>query len=505
MQHPVDDSGQAEQQCSQRDGKVRAEQTIQIVEDSGQAEQQCSQINDDMQHLVDDRGQAEQQCSQRNEKGRAEQTIQIIDVDDSGQAEQKCSQRDGNGRAVDDSGQAEQQCSQRDVTGQADQQCSLQKDQAEHEPLRPGGPSHYSSEGAPLYQINTRASGHISQTDDMQKQNEDPYTKAWKDWVERDRKRGLENAKRLEKQEKLSRSWELVRVCREMIKENYSSWQERKITEEEKRKILDLEQEKLTRLETGRKRQEKFKTSQDIESKEEAMFKRLILAEIKENAWKRREENKSSHEEYSGRQEKEEKILKRNKVQEKIKQLEEERKSTEEREKERKTNFMEEWRKKIERKKKQETIQQGWKDLLESVEQWEEIKEGETDFTDANLEEWFTEEWTEKGFREAGNVLEDVLSEVMAFLEMHGTVQTNNYNKEKFDKAETALSSESEFKETPDLLKTSANSRTVPQEKEIKKKRLSSGTVPADRIGELEKIRKHIELIESQIEKLRKV
>ena len=221
----------------------------------------------------------------------------------------------------------------------------------------------------------------------MKQQNEDPYTKAWKDWVERDRKRGLENAKRLEKQEKLSESWELVRVCREMLKENYSSWQERRITEEDKTKILDLEQEKLKRLETGTKKQEKHKISQDIESKEEAMSKGLILAEIKENVWKMREENKSSHEEHSGRQEREEKTVKRNKVQEKIKQLEDERKSIEEKEKDRKTKFMEEWKKKIVRKKKQEMIQQGWKNLLESVEQWEELQEGETDFTDANLEQ----------------------------------------------------------------------------------------------------------------------
>jgi hypothetical protein len=104
---------------------------------------------------------------------------------------------------------------------------------------------------------------------------------------------------------------------------------------------------------------------------------------------------------------------------------------------------MEEWRKNIKRKKKQETIQQGWKDVLESVEQWEELHEGETDLTDANLEEWFTEEWTEKGFQEAGEVLEDVLTEVMAFVEMHGT---------------------------------------------FKKKKLPSGTVPADRSGDLDKI-----------------
>ena len=62
------------------------------------------------------------------------------------------------------------------------------------------------------------------------------------------------------------------------------------MTEEEQRKILDLEQEKLRRLEKGRKKQENHRISQDMQSKEEAMTKRLILAEIRENAWKRREQ-----------------------------------------------------------------------------------------------------------------------------------------------------------------------------------------------------------------------
>ena len=89
---------------------------------------------------------------------------------------------------------------------------------------------------------------------------------------------------------------------------------------------------------------------------------------------------------------------------------------------------MEDWKGKVERKRKQERVQQGWKDLLESGEQWEELQEGETDFTDENLEEWFKEDWTEEGFQEAEEVLEIVLSEVMAFLELCGTVQANNYH-----------------------------------------------------------------------------
>ena len=53
-----------------------------------------------------------------------------------------------------------------------------------------------------------------------------------------------------------------------MITENYSNWQERRMTEEEKRKILKLEQEELRRLEKGKKKQEKQRISQEMQSKE---------------------------------------------------------------------------------------------------------------------------------------------------------------------------------------------------------------------------------------------
>ena len=73
--------------------------------------------------------------------------------------------------------------------------------------------------------------------------------KAWKEWIERDKQGRLENARRLEKQQKMTQCWELVRTCREMIRENYSSWQERRVTGEEKRKLQEIEQEKLGMLE----------------------------------------------------------------------------------------------------------------------------------------------------------------------------------------------------------------------------------------------------------------
>ena len=55
------------------------------------------------------------------------------------------------------------------------------------------------------------------------------------------------------------------------------------------------------------------------------------------------------------------------------------------------------------------------------------------DFDNENMKEWFAEDWTVEGFLEAGNVLEDILIEVIAFAELKymleksaGTVQTNH-------------------------------------------------------------------------------
>ena len=76
----------------------------------------------------------------------------------------------------------------------------------------------------------------------------------------------------------------MIRSCRDIIVENYSDWQERKITEEEKREIQHLEDEKQQRLETVRSKKEKFKISKEMETKEQILKRKLEIAEIKENA-----------------------------------------------------------------------------------------------------------------------------------------------------------------------------------------------------------------------------
>ena len=40
------------------------------------------------------------------------------------------------------------------------------------------------------------------------------------------------------------------------------------------------------------------------------------------------------------------------------------------------------------------------------------------DFDNENLEEWFKEEWTEEGFKEAGNFLIELITEAIPFVEL---------------------------------------------------------------------------------------
>ena len=67
---------------------------------------------------------------------------------------------------------------------------------------------------------------------------------------------------------------------------------------------------------------------------------------------------------------------------------------------------------------------------MKSVEHWEELVK-ETEHEKEDLDEWGHEEWTVEGFQEAGKLLEEVLTDVLAFEELREklvwTVQTNNY------------------------------------------------------------------------------
>ena len=116
-----------------------------------------------------------------------------------------------------------------------------------------------------------------------------------------------------------------------------------------------------------------------------------------------------------------------------------------------------------------------------------------------NLDEWRSEDWTVEGFMEAGNILEDILTEVIAFAELkdmlekgEGTVQTNKHEHQTSStsgKSQLGLEEEQpcQEKEIRELQETVAG--TVPPEPSRK---LLRETIPPDRAKEIEKIRKEI-------------
>ena len=102
------------------------------------------------------------------------------------------------------------------------------------------------------------------------------------------------------------------------------------------------------------------------------------------------------------------------------------RRSEREEEMTRKKLFLERWKEKEERKRRQKAAEEGWKNLINSISEWEEMTLDESDEEETTEMEIMTEE----GFREAGMVIEDILEEVMAFAELDekfgGTVLTND-------------------------------------------------------------------------------
>ena len=81
---------------------------------------------------------------------------------------------------------------------------------------------------------------------------------------------------------------------------------------------------------------------------------------------------------------------------------------------------------KEERKRRQKTAEEGCKNLMKCISEWEEM------ILDDSSEEEVPEMelMTEEGFRVAGNIMEGILEEVIAFTELDekfgGTVTTNS-------------------------------------------------------------------------------
>ena len=65
---------------------------------------------------------------------------------------------------------------------------------------------------------------------------------------------------------------------------------------------------------------------------------------------------------------------------------------------------------------------------MESVATWEELQEEEENYEMEDHDEWSGEDWSAEGYIEAGNILEDLISEVIAFSDLLvGSPLTNNH------------------------------------------------------------------------------
>ena len=127
------------------------------------------------------------------------------------------------------------------------------------------------------------------------------------------------------------------------------------------------------------------------------------------------------------------------------------------------------------------------------------------EFTNENLEDWFKEEWTEEGFQEAGEVLETVLTEVMAFLELSGTVQVNNYHPIIIEQCSDKPEQEPGLAEQSEQLGKAEVTGTVPPVPPNKEKRLLNVPVPPDRSNEMKEMENEIKRIKMELEKFQKV
>ena len=193
------------------------------------------------------------------------------------------------------------------------------------------------------------------------------------------------------------------------------------------KEMEEIELEKRERLEKQRMKKEKFQANMKKISKEEIFLKRIEMKEIKENAWKWRG-GTSSHEEQAKRMEKGKKVEEKEKVINKIRKSEAMKK---EEENAKRKDFLAAWKEKEERKNRQKLAQESWITLMKNVEEWEELIMEEEEI---KVEGKNDTELTQEGFKEAGNFMEIVIEEAIAFSELIGTVVANNDDHQSFPK-----------------------------------------------------------------------
>ena len=101
-------------------------------------------------------------------------------------------------------------------------------------------------------------------------------------------------------------------------------------------------------------------------------------------------------------------------------------------------------------------------------------------------------------------MLEAVLTDVLAFIEMSGTVQTNNYHQTNIAECSNQSLQEPGLVAESERLENAEVSEAVPPIQPNREKRLLSVTVPPNRSKELKVIENEIRRIEMELKKFQK-
>ena len=115
------------------------------------------------------------------------------------------------------------------------------------------------------------------------------------DWEERRReilenlrKEEEERVKKIEKAQRLSRGWELNRLCREIIKENVRNWDER----DEKLEREKVENVRRERIEKAERKKQEFREKRETNRKITEMLESIVVSRGAENREGNKEERK---------------------------------------------------------------------------------------------------------------------------------------------------------------------------------------------------------------------
>ena len=112
------------------------------------------------------------------------------------------------------------------------------------------------------------------------------------------------------------------------------------------------------------------------------------------------------------------KKLEKGNVRDRIANLEKIRKAAEAKEQDRRNTLLKDKKINSDRIRKAAALQEGWKQLMEKVSNWEETDEIVLESGEKAMNNCSYQDWTLEGVSEAGKLLEELLGEVIAFSEL---------------------------------------------------------------------------------------